>query len=183
MTRDAVSTNQRSGSQLVIRLSAMSDAQVAGADGDSEADSSRRRPAASLWQRLSRATRRRAASAADQPGSVEPGSVQVEGSRSVRGGPGNGSVRQRATSAGGGVTMNHCSPTSSLTSALVHGRLLHPAQGCSGAGTAFPHFFRQGGRVPHCPHFFVLKFVQKLVPCGNWLLTETQCKIFSVQQN
>ena len=147
MTRDAVSTNQRSGSQLVVRQSAMSDAQVTGAGGDSEADSSRRRPAASLWQRLSRATRRRAASAADQPGSVEPGSVQVEGSRSVRGGPGNGSVRQRATSAGGGVTMNHCSPTSSLTSALVHGRLLHPAQGVP------PLFSPWGTRSPLPPLF------------------------------
>ena len=31
------------------------------------------------------------------------------------------------------------------------------------------------------PHFFGLKFVQKLVHCCNWLLTETQCKIISVQ--
>jgi len=50
-------------------------------------------------------------------------------------------------------------------------------------GTAPTHFFRQGGRVPHSPHFFGLKFVQKLVHCCNWLLTETQCKIISVQQN
>ena len=47
-------------------------------------------------------------------------------------------------------------------------------------GGSFPHFFRQGGRVPH---FFGLKFVQKLVHCCNWLLSETQCKIISVQQN
>jgi len=58
-------------------------------------------------------------------------------------------------------------------------------QGCSGAGTrgGRPHFFRQGRRAPHSPHFFGLKFVQKLVHCCNWLLTETQCKIISVQQN
>ena len=59
---------------------------------------------------------------------------------------------------------------------------VHTHQGCSGAGTrgtASPHFFRQGGRVPH---FFGLKFVQKLVHCCNWLLTEMQCKIISVFQ-
>ena len=38
-------------------------------------------------------------------------------------------------------------------------------------------------RVSYSPHFFGLKFVQKLVHCRNWLLTETQCKIISVQQN
>ena len=54
-------------------------------------------------------------------------------------------------------------------------------QGCSGAGTRGPHFFRQGGTGPPLSHFFGLKFVQKLVPCCNWLLTETQCKIISVQ--
>jgi len=48
-------------------------------------------------------------------------------------------------------------------------------------GTASPTFF-DGGRVPHSP-LFGLKFVQKLVHCRNWLLTETQCKIISVQQN
>jgi len=47
-------------------------------------------------------------------------------------------------------------------------------------GTASPHFFRQGGRVPH---FFGLKFVQKLVHCCNWLLNKMQCQIISVQQN
>ena len=47
-------------------------------------------------------------------------------------------------------------------------------QGCSGAGDGVPHFFRRG-HVPHSPHFFGLKFVQKLVHCCNWLLTETQC--------
>ena len=52
--------------------------------------------------------------------------------------------------------------------------------GCSGAGTASPDFFRQGGRVPHSPHLFGLKFVQKLVHCCSWLLTETQYKIISV---
>jgi len=60
----------------------------------------------------------------------------------------------------------------------------HTKQGCSGAGTrvdSVPHFF-DGGRIPHFPHFFGLKFVQKLVHCCNWLLTETQCKIISVQQ-
>ena len=59
--------------------------------------------------------------------------------------------------------------------------VLHPTQGCSG-GDGVPHFFRQGGRVPHSPpHFFGLKFVQRLVHCCNWLLTEKQCKIISVQ--
>jgi len=59
------------------------------------------------------------------------------------------------------------------------------AQGCSGGtrGDGVPHFFRQRGRVPHSPPLFGLKFVQKLVHCCNWLLTETQCKIISVQQN
>jgi len=54
-------------------------------------------------------------------------------------------------------------------------------RGCG--GTASPHFFRQGGRVPHSPSFFGLKFVQTFFHCCNWLLTETQCKIISVQQN
>ena len=55
-------------------------------------------------------------------------------------------------------------------------------QRCSGVGTrrtAYPTFFDRGTR----PHFFGLKFVQKLVHCCNWLLTEPQCKIISVQQN
>ena len=39
--------------------------------------------------------------------------------------------------------------------------------------------WERGGDV--VPHFFVLKFLQKLVHCCNWLLTETQCKIISVQ--
>ena len=42
-----------------------------------------------------------------------------------------------------------------------------------------PH---RGTRPPLLP-LFGLKFVQKLVHCCNWLLTETQCKIISVQQN
>ena len=42
------------------------------------------------------------------------------------------------------------------------------------AGGRRPPLFSTGGRV---------KFVQKLVHCCNWLLTETQCKIISVQQN
>jgi len=59
-----------------------------------------------------------------------------------------------------------------------------PHQGCSGAGGRRPSaFFDRGGRDPHFPHFFGLKFVQKLVHCCNCLLTETQCKIISVQQN
>ena len=66
--------------------------------------------------------------------------------------------------------------------------MLRSTQGCSGAETrgdasASPHFFRQGARVPHSTHFFGLKFVQKLVHCCNWLLTEKQCKIISVQQH
>ena len=44
-------------------------------------------------------------------------------------------------------------------------------------------FFDRGDASPILPHFFGLKFVQKLVHCCNWLLTETQCKIISVQQN
>ena len=43
--------------------------------------------------------------------------------------------------------------------------------------------FSTGGTRPPLPHFFGLKFVQKLVDCCNWLLTETQFKIISVQQN
>jgi len=56
-------------------------------------------------------------------------------------------------------------------------------QGCSGAGTRWdgvPHFFDRGARPP-LPPLFGLKFVQKLVHCCNWLLTETQCKIILVQ--
>jgi len=59
-------------------------------------------------------------------------------------------------------------------------------QGCSGAGTrrdGVPHIFSTGGTRPPLHHFFGLKFVQKLVHCYNLLLTETQCKIISVQQN
>jgi len=44
-------------------------------------------------------------------------------------------------------------------------------------GMASPRFFQRGRRVPHSSHFFGQKFVQKLVHCCNWLLTETQCKI------
>jgi len=59
------------------------------------------------------------------------------------------------------------------------------ARGVVGQGrgeTASPTFFRQGGRVPHSPTFLT-EIRQKLVHCCNWLLTETQCKIISVQQN
>jgi len=62
----------------------------------------------------------------------------------------------------------------------VTARLL---QGCSGAGTRgddVPPLFSTGGTRPPLPHFFGLKFVQKLVHCCNWLLIETQCKIISV---
>jgi len=52
--------------------------------------------------------------------------------------------------------------------------------GRDAGGTASPHFFRQGDASP-TPPLFGLKFVQKLVHCCNWLLTETQCKIISVQ--
>ena len=59
---------------------------------------------------------------------------------------------------------------------------LAPLRGVVGGdagGTASPHFCR---RVLHSPPTFSgLKFVQKLVHCCNWLLTETQCKIISVQ--
>jgi len=66
------------------------------------------------------------------------------------------------------------------------GRLLHEEeQGCSGAwdaGRRRPHTFFDEGASP-TPPLFGLKFAQKLVHCCNWLLTETQCKIISVQQN
>jgi len=64
--------------------------------------------------------------------------------------------------------------------------LLRRSRGVVGrgrGGDGVPHFFRQGGTRPPLPHFFGLKFVQKLVHCCNWLLTETQRKIISVQQN
>ena len=61
-------------------------------------------------------------------------------------------------------------------------------QGCRGAGTRPggrrpPLFSTRGTRPPVPPTFLGLKFVQKLVHCCNWLLTETQSKIISVQQN
>ena len=62
----------------------------------------------------------------------------------------------------------------------------HPFHGCSGSGMredGVPHFFRQGDTSPTPPHFFGLKFVQKLAHCCNWLFAETQCKIILVQQN
>jgi len=51
-------------------------------------------------------------------------------------------------------------------------------QGCSAAGTrkggtVSPHFFRRGNTSPLPLHFFGLKFVQNLLHCCNWLLTET----------
>jgi len=67
---------------------------------------------------------------------------------------------------------------------LVYGLtlLIHRVnvRGVVGRGRAT--FFRQGTRPP-LAHFFGLKFVQKLVRCCDWLLTETLCKIMSVQQN
>jgi len=51
-----------------------------------------------------------------------------------------------------------------------------------GHGVGVPHF-STGGTRPPLSHFLGLKFVQKLVQCCNWLLTETQCKIISVPQN
>ena len=50
-------------------------------------------------------------------------------------------------------------------------------------GTASPPLFSTLRTRPPLPHFFGLKFVQKLVYCCNRLLTETQCKIISVQQD
>jgi len=47
-------------------------------------------------------------------------------------------------------------------------------------GTASPASFDRGD-ASSTPHLFGLKFVQKLVHCCNWLLTETQCKIISVE--
>jgi len=58
-------------------------------------------------------------------------------------------------------------------------------QGCSERGRrgdGVPPLFRQAGDAsPNPRHFFGLKFVQKIVHCCNWLFTETQCKIISVQ--
>ena len=76
------------------------------------------------------------------------------------------------------------SAVSSTLCTTAHSRRL--IQGCSGAGTrgdGVPHTFFDRGTRPPLPHFFGLKFVQKLVHCCNWLLTETQCKIISVHQN
>jgi len=51
-----------------------------------------------------------------------------------------------------------------------------------GRGGPTPPLFSTGGTRPQLPPpLFGLKFVQKLVHCCNWLLTETQCKIISVQ--
>jgi len=58
-------------------------------------------------------------------------------------------------------------------------------QECSGAGSrgyGVPPLFSTGETRPPLPHFFGLKFVSKLVHCCNWLLTEAQCKIISVQR-
>ena len=52
-----------------------------------------------------------------------------------------------------------------------------------GGGRRPPTFFdRETRSLTPPPHFFGLKVVQKLVHCFNWLLTETQSKIISVQQ-
>jgi len=55
----------------------------------------------------------------------------------------------------------------------------------SGAGRGgmayFLLFLTRETRPPLLPHFFGLKFVQKLVHFCNWLLPEMQCKIISVQ--
>ena len=50
-------------------------------------------------------------------------------------------------------------------------------QGCSGAGTRPPTFCDREDASPTPPHFFGLKFVQKLVHYCNWLLTETRAHI------
>ena len=47
--------------------------------------------------------------------------------------------------------------------------------------TASPHFFDRGTR-PLLPALLWTEIRGKLVHCCNWLLTETQCKIISVQQ-
>ena len=49
-------------------------------------------------------------------------------------------------------------------------------------GTASLTFFDRGDASP-TPPFFGLKFMHKLVHRCNWLLTETQCKIISVEQS
>ena len=51
-----------------------------------------------------------------------------------------------------------------------------------GRGDGVPPLFSTGGTRPPLPHFFGLKFVQKLAHCCNWLLTETQCKNFSTTE-
>ena len=71
-----------------------------------------------------------------------------------------------------------------LSHAYVYIALSPTHQGCRGAGTrgdGVPPLFSTWGTRPPLPHFFGLKFVQKLVHCCNWLLTETQSKIISVQ--
>ena len=66
---------------------------------------------------------------------------------------------------------------------MFRGLSLSLCQGCSGAGTrgddVLPLFFDTGDASP-TPILFGLKFVQKLVHCCNWLLTETQCKIILI---
>ena len=81
--------------------------------------------------------------------------------------------RQRCTDVGLRCS-RHTDNLASPPSPTYEGQTsLRPEQGCSGAGT----------RGDGVPHFFGLKFVQKLVlvHCCNWLFTETQCKIISVQ--
>jgi len=71
------------------------------------------------------------------------------------------------------------------TWALTCPETVHPGVWSGGdAGDGVPPlFFDRGYASPTLPHFFGLKFVQKLVHRCNWLLTKTQCKIISVQQN
>jgi len=71
-------------------------------------------------------------------------------------------------------TQGLCNSTMSVCLSLYH----DAARVCCWLPT-----FSTGGTRPPLPHFFGLKFVQKLVHCCYWLLTETQCKIISVQQN
>jgi len=64
-------------------------------------------------------------------------------------------------------------PSNGMPDCYVTGR---GVVGQGRGGTASRTFFRQGDASP-LPHFFGLKFVQKLVHCCSWILTETQCKI------
>jgi len=96
-------------------------------------------------------------------------------------GPGSNDQIAVATLSGNSLWQTvhtHCASVHQATK-LVAALL---SRGVVGRGDGVPPLFSTAGHVPHFPTFG-LKFVQKLVHCCNWLLTETQCKIILVQQN